>query len=210
MISNFSRNSTILLTVWTVSASSAHVKSDLNWVCELFGKFRGDLEVSGDLIIQVLWLYLSVQWVAWSKYQIRTISPHISCIETCPPATRALPVGPGLRSESEAADHWARESRSSCWRMCQEWTKCLKRITMPVPNSPHLYRRVINVEPPPEREEDFESPGMTKPPVPRFTSKFEAGRFTSGVEAFLSESEEADRPRQTNFRKESVHWICSH
>ena len=69
---------------------------------------------------------------------------------------------------------------------------------MPVPNSPHLYRRVINVEPPPEREEDFESPGMTKPPVPRFTSKFEAGRFTSGVEAFLSESEEADRPRQTN------------
>jgi len=75
---------------------------------------------------------------------------------------------------------------------------------MPVPNSPHLYRRVINVEPPPEREEDFESPGMTKPPVPRFTSKFEAGRFTSGVEAFLSESEEADRPRQTNFRKTSL------
>ena len=80
---------------------------------------------------------------------------------------------------------------------------------MPVPNSPHLYRRVINVEPPPEREEDFESPGMTKPPVPRFTSKYEVGRFTSGVEAFLSESEEADRPRQTNFRKESVHSICS-
>lgn len=75
---------------------------------------------------------------------------------------------------------------------------------MPVPNSPHLYRRVINVEPPPEREEDFESPGMTKPPVPRFTSKYEAGRFTSGVEAFLSESEEADRPRQTNFRKTSL------
>ena len=71
---------------------------------------------------------------------------------------------------------------------------------MPVPNSPHLYRRVINVEPPPEREEDFESPGMTKPPVPRFTSKFEAGRYTSGVEAFLAE--EAERPKQTNFRKE--------
>ena len=76
----------------------------------------------------------------------------------------------------------------------------LARVTMPVPNSPHLYRRVINVEPPPEREEDFESPGMTKPPVPRFTSKFEAGRYTSGVEAFLAE--EAERPRQTNFRKE--------
>ena len=54
MISNFSRNSTILLTVWTWSASSAHVKSDLVRVCELFGKFRGDLEVSGDLIIRVL------------------------------------------------------------------------------------------------------------------------------------------------------------
>ena len=75
----------------------------------------------------------------------------------------------------------------------------MARVTMPVPNSPHLYRRVINVEPPPEREEDFESPGMTKPPVPRFTSKFEAGRYTSGVEAFLVEKAERsihDEPDQ--------------
>ena len=81
-----------------------------------------------------------------------------------------------------------------------------KRVTMPVPNSPHLYRRVINVEPPPEREEDFESP-MTKPPMPRFTSKFEAGRYTSGVEAFLAE--EVERPKQTNFRKERFRALFS-
>ena len=76
----------------------------------------------------------------------------------------------------------------------------MEQITKPVPNSPHLYRRGINLEPLPEREEDFESSGMTKPPMPRFTSKFEVRRYTSGMEAFLAE--EAERPRQTKFRKD--------
>ena len=70
---------------------------------------------------------------------------------------------------------------------------------MPVPNSPHLYRHIIPVEPPPESDEDFEHP-MTKPPMPKFTSKFEGGRYTSGVEAFLND--EAATGARYNTRKE--------
>lgn len=43
---------------------------------------------------------------------------------------------------------------------------------------------------------------MTKPPMPKFTSKFEAGKYTSGVEAFLSEDGSA--LKYTNTRKASV------
>ena len=62
------------------------------------------------------------------------------------------------------------------------------------------------VEPPPEKEEDFESPSMTKPPMPKFTSKFEAGKYTSGVEAFLSEDGSA--LKYTNTRKELFSNKC--
>lgn len=57
---------------------------------------------------------------------------------------------------------------------------------MPVPNSPHLYRRAIPVEPPPDEDDDFENP-LTKPPKPVYSSKYEGGKYTSGVEAFLHE-----------------------
>lgn len=67
---------------------------------------------------------------------------------------------------------------------------------MPVPNSPHMYRRVIPVEPPPEKEEDFENP-MTKPPKPIYTSKFDHGKYTSGVEAFLND-DGSSRARKTS------------
>ena len=80
---------------------------------------------------------------------------------------------------------------------------------MPVPNSPHIYRRVIPVEPPPESDEDFESQ-TKKPPQPRFTSKFEAGKYTSGVEAFLND--DGAGLKYTNVRKELFNFvkiICS-
>ena len=72
---------------------------------------------------------------------------------------------------------------------------------MPVPNSPHLYRHIIPVEPPPESDEDFEHP-MTKPPMPKFTSKFEGGRYTSGVEAFLNDDQQTATGVKYNTRKE--------
>ena len=72
---------------------------------------------------------------------------------------------------------------------------------MPVPNSPHLYRRVIPVQPPPEDDEDFETP-MTKPPKPVYSSKYEGGKYTSGVEAFLSE--DGSGLRYPNVRKEPI------
>ena len=71
---------------------------------------------------------------------------------------------------------------------------------MPVPNSPHLYRRVISAEPPPENEEDFESP-MTKSSAPKFTSRFDGRKYTSGVEAFLNE-DKAGGNYTSNIRKE--------
>ena len=67
---------------------------------------------------------------------------------------------------------------------------------MPVPNSPRMYRRVIPVEPPPEQEEDFESP-MTKPPKPIYTSKYDQGKYMSGVEAFLND-DGSSRARKTS------------
>jgi len=67
---------------------------------------------------------------------------------------------------------------------------------MPVPNSPHMYRRVIPVEPPPEKDEDFENP-MTKPPKPIYTSKYDHGKYTSGVEAFLND-DGSSRARKTS------------
>ena len=75
---------------------------------------------------------------------------------------------------------------------------------MPVPNSPHIYRRVIPVEPPPESDEDFESQ-TKKPPQPRFTSKFEAGKYTSGVEAFLND--DGAGLKYTNVRKELFNFV---
>ena len=74
-------------------------------------------------------------------------------------------------------------------------------IEMPVPNSPHLYRRVIPVEPPPEEDEDFETP-MTKPPKPVYSSKYEGGKYTSGVEAFLNE--DGSGLKYSNIRKEPI------
>jgi len=65
---------------------------------------------------------------------------------------------------------------------------------MPVPNSPHLYRRAIPVEPPPEEEE--EEGRERKPPTKtRYSTKYEQlGRQTvSGVEAFLGEEGSAGR-----------------
>jgi len=76
---------------------------------------------------------------------------------------------------------------------------------MPVPNSPHLYRRVIPVQPPPEDDEDFETP-MTKPPKPVYSSKYEGGKYTSGVEAFLSE--DGSGLRYPNVRKASLTGGC--
>jgi len=67
---------------------------------------------------------------------------------------------------------------------------------MPVPNSPRMYRRVIPVEPPPEQEEDFENP-MTKPPKPIYTSKYDHGKYMSGVEAFLND-DGSSRARKTS------------
>jgi len=67
---------------------------------------------------------------------------------------------------------------------------------MPVPNSPCMYRRVIPVEPPPEQEEDFENP-MTKPPKPIYTSKYDQGKYMSGVEAFLND-DGSSRARKTS------------
>ena len=66
---------------------------------------------------------------------------------------------------------------------------------MPVPNSPHLYRHIIPDEPPPESDEDFEHP-MTKPPMPKFTSKFE-GNLNEGEVCIVMEVFETKRkPRQ--------------
>lgn len=72
----------------------------------------------------------------------------------------------------------------------------VQNINMPVPNSPHMYRRVIPVEPPPDTDEDFENP-MTKPPKPIYTSKFDQGKYTSGVEAFLHD-DGSSRARKTS------------
>ena len=72
---------------------------------------------------------------------------------------------------------------------------------MPVPNSPHLYRRVIPVEPPPEEDDDF-SPPLVRPPKPVYSSKYEGGKYTSGVEAFLSE--DGSGLRYPNVRKEPI------
>ena len=72
---------------------------------------------------------------------------------------------------------------------------------MPVPNSPHLYRRVIPVEPPPEEEDDF-SPPLARPPKPVYSSKYEGGKYTSGVEAFLGEDGSGSKFR--HFRKELI------
>ena len=69
---------------------------------------------------------------------------------------------------------------------------------MPVPNSPHLYRRVIPVEPPPEKEEDFES--SAKPLNHKYTSRYEGRYYTSGVEAFLRDDESVQK--YSNIRKE--------
>ena len=75
---------------------------------------------------------------------------------------------------------------------------------MPVPNSPHLYRRVIPVEPPPEEEDDFSPPiaPLARPPKPVYSSKYEGGKYTSGVEAFLGE--EGSGSRYRNIRKELI------
>jgi len=59
-----------------------------------------------------------------------------------------------------------------------------------------MYRRVIPVEPPPEQEEDFENP-MTKPPKPIYTSKYDHGKYMSGVEAFLND-DGSSRARKTS------------
>ena len=74
---------------------------------------------------------------------------------------------------------------------------------MPVPNSPHLYRRVIPVEPPPEEEDDFSPPlAPARPPKPVYSSKYEGGKYTSGVEAFLGEDRSGAKYR--NIRKELI------
>jgi len=59
-----------------------------------------------------------------------------------------------------------------------------------------MYRRVIPVEPPPEQEEDLDNP-MTKPPKPIYTSKYEQGKYMSGVEAFLND-DGSSRARKTS------------
>ena len=56
---------------------------------------------------------------------------------------------------------------------------------MPVPNSPHVYRRVIPVEIAQEQEDDFDI-NSNKPPRPVYTAKYEHGRYTVGVETFLN------------------------
>ena len=57
---------------------------------------------------------------------------------------------------------------------------------MPVPNSPHSYQRVIPVELAPDKDDEFDI-NANKPPRPVYTTKFEQGRYTVGVETFLNQ-----------------------
>merc|ERR1739842_238443 len=70
----------------------------------------------------------------------------------------------------------------------------------------HLYRRVIPVEPPPEEEDDF-SPPLARPPKPVYSSKYEGGKYMSGVEAFLGEDGNGFKYR--NIRKTSLTGVSS-
>ena len=76
---------------------------------------------------------------------------------------------------------------------------------MPVPNSPRFYRRAIPVQPPPEEDEDFEDP-LSRPPKPVYSTKYEGGKYTSGVEAFLHE--DGSGLKYKNIRKEPI--SCRH
>jgi len=59
---------------------------------------------------------------------------------------------------------------------------------MPVLSNQHLYRPIVSVEPPPTKDDnDFYSNPLSRPPKPIYTSRFEHGKYTSGVEAFLNE-----------------------
>lgn len=58
-------------------------------------------------------------------------------------------------------------------------------LKMPVPNSPHAYRRIIPVEIGPEQEDEFDM-NSSKPPRPLYTAKYEQGRYTVGVETYLN------------------------
>ena len=55
------------------------------------------------------------------------------------------------------------------------------------------------MEPPPEEEDDF-SPPLARPPKPVYSSKYEGGKYMSGVEAFLGEDGSGFKYR--NIRKE--------
>ena len=57
------------------------------------------------------------------------------------------------------------------------------------------------MEPPPEEEDDFSPPlALARPPKPVYSSKYEGGKYTSGVEAFLGEDGSVFKSR--NIRKE--------
>ena len=55
------------------------------------------------------------------------------------------------------------------------------------------------MEPPPEEDDDF-SPPLARPPKPVYSSKYEGGKYMSGVEAFLGEDGSGFKYR--NIRKE--------
>ena len=58
------------------------------------------------------------------------------------------------------------------------------------------------MEPPPEEDDDFSPPlaPLARPPKPVYSSKYEGGKYTSGVEAFLGEDRSGWKYR--NIRKE--------
>ena len=58
------------------------------------------------------------------------------------------------------------------------------------------------MEPPPEEEDDFSPPlaPLARPPKPVYSSKYEGGKYMSGVEAFLGEDGSGFKYRNT--RKE--------
>jgi len=69
---------------------------------------------------------------------------------------------------------------------------------MPVPNSPTAtYRRFIPVDLPTDMEEEISST-LGKPPRPVYTTKFDQGRYTVGVEAYVNNNSDLNTHRKTS------------
>ena len=143
-----------------------------------------------NMTLSYPWVTLSswTQWECSTKYQIRTIYSSCSRLilhrNSVPQTESTASLVQQLVSVFSVIHSQELKTNMFCWNLIHQ--TIFLQHNMPVPNSPHIYRRIIPVEPPPESDEDFESP-MSKPSTPKYTSRFDGRNYTSGVEAFLTQ-----------------------